>query len=652
MEHPTGFGTSMELRRILDSATGVALIATNLEGLITGFSHGAELMLGYPAGEVLGQSVLQFHEAREVAARAERLQKELGRKVSGFQTFIARLGQVPSEECEWVYVRKNGQRLTVNLTVTALRTPDGAPAGYLGTAIDISARKEVEAALERERTFFEQVINGLPGVFYLYGADLRLKRWNRNHETLLGYTPDELRDFYVGDWHPTKETSDMAVNATRGILERGVQLDAIESALLHKNGTYVPFLLTGVRIDSIEGPMMAGIGIDLTERRKLEEQLRQAQKMESIGRLAGGVAHDFNNILTAILGNLELVRGALGPTPGVATYLDNLARAAESAAMLTKQLLAFSRKEVISPKVLDMNQVLAGMEGMLGRLLGEDICLSIKGSPGLWTTLIDPGQLDQIILNLTVNARDAMPDGGRLVLETANVTLGEDYAERHPGAVPGEYAMLSVSDTGTGMGPEVMGRLFEPFFTTKEMGRGTGLGLASIFGALKQNKGLIDVYSEPGIGTTFKIYLPRVIGEAVGIHRARSIHPARGGSETVLLAEDDGGIRGVAEEYLARLGYRVLACPDGTSALDAALAAGTIDLLVTDLIMPDMNGRELSARLGSRLKNMRVLYTSGYTADLISRHGLLEPGVEFLPKPYNLEELAWRVRGCLDREPR
>ena len=645
----TALADSADLRMILDSATGLALITTDLEGAITGFSHGAELMLGYREAEVAGCSPILFHDPDEVEACARAVSAFLGREASGFEAILAELERLPRGEREWTYLRKDGTRLTVSLTITRLRPEQGPAVGYLGTAVDITARKEAEAALLRERNFFEQVINGLPGVFYLYGADLRLKRWNRNHETLLGYTGEELRDFFVGDWHPTKESADLAVAATRGIIEQGVRLDAIESALLHKNGTYVPFLLTGVRIDSVEGPMMAGIGIDLTERRKLEDQLRQAQKMESIGRLAGGVAHDFNNLLTTIVCNLELLRQLVDPSLRVAHYVDNALRAAESGGRLTRQLLAFSRKEVIVPKVLDVNLALRSLRGMLARLLGEDIALSIEEAPGLWPTRIDPGQLDQVVLNLAVNARDAMPDGGQLRIGTANRTLDEAGAARHSGAAKGDYVVLAVTDTGVGMGPEVLAHIFEPFFTTKEIGRGTGLGLATVFGTLEQNGGFVDVASEPGAGSTFRVFLPRVPGEALQESPAGRPERSRGGSETLVLVEDDSGIRLAAEEYLTLLGYRVLACADGVSAQDAALAAGTVDLLITDLIMPGMNGKDLAEWMCARLHSLKVLFTSGYTADIISRHGMMDPGVEFLSKPYSPEDLAWRVRACLDR---
>lgn len=637
-----------DLQMVFDSALSLSLISVTTQGIIVGFSRGAERMLGYSAGEIVGKKTpLVFHDPKEVEDRGRELGKMLGYPVTGFQVFIAGIRASSVDEREWTYIRKEGTRFTVNLAISELRDNAGSLRGYLGAAIDVSQRKAADNALRQEKHFFDQLINSLPGIFYLYDSNLNLCRWNRNHETLLGYSGDDIKGRFLGDWHATKEGRDLAVTASRRIIEQGLALDAVEGSLRHKNGREIPFLLTGVRVESPDGPMLAGVGIDLTERRHLEEQLRQSQKMESIGQLAGGVAHDFNNILTTIMGNIDLAKTIADPSSPVHEYLNNTMRAAESAEKLTRQLLAFSRKEVIVPRVLNINQVLDGMKGMLSRLLGEDVSLRTKLAPNLWLALIDPGQFDQIILNLAVNARDAMPDGGELFLETGNVVLDESYKARHIDSTPGEYVMMAVSDTGAGMTPETMARLFEPFYTTKEMGRGTGLGLSMVFGAIKQNKGMIDVSSEPGQGATFKIFLPRTDASEAASHPPTG-GGAQKGTETVILAEDDPGIRVVAEEYLGRLGYRVLACKDGNSALDASIAAGTIDLLVTDLIMPGMNGKELAKRMLSVHGNLKVLYTSGYTADIIGRHGMLEPGVNFLPKPYIPAELARRVRQTLD----
>lgn len=638
-----------DLQMVFDSALSLSLITVNQSGIISGFSRGSELMLGYSAGEIVGQKTpFVFHDPDEVEVRSKELEKKLASPLQGIQLFIAEVATGGVDEREWTYIRKDDSRLTVSLSVSEMRDAEGTLHGYLGAAIDISLRKKAEEGLLQEKHFFDRLISSLPGIFYLYDSNLNLKRWNRNHETLLGYSSQEIRGRYLGDWHTTEEGRDLAVAASKGILEQGVNLDAVEGSLLHKNGKEMPFLMTGVRVQSPDGPMMAGVGIDLTERRNLEEQLRQAQKMESIGQLAGGIAHDFNNILTAIMGNVDLGKIMVDSSEPVSRYLDNIMRAAESASMLTRQLLAFSRKEVIAPRVLDLNKVLRGMKEMLSRLLGEDITLRTQYAPNLWPTLIDPGQLDQIILNLAVNARDAMPDGGSLSLETGNVVLDESYQARHMDSTSGEYVMLAVSDTGTGMTPDVMTRLFEPFYTTKEMGRGTGLGLATVFGAIKQNKGQIDVYSEPGVGSTFKVFLPHVNGNLTIDTSSSLSYDVQRGTETIILAEDDPEIRAIAEESLSRLGYRILACADGNSALDASIAAGNIDILVTDLIMPGMNGKELAKKMVGRHSNLKVLYTSGYTADIIGRHGMLEPGVDFLPKPYVPNELARRVRECLD----
>lgn len=650
MPAPSPSPSPSDLRMVLNSALSLSIITVNPAGVITGFSRGAELMLGYSSDEIVGNATpLIFHDRDEIGLLAKKLTAALGYPVEGFAAFVAELSTLAVVEREWTYIRKDGSRLTVSLAVSEMRNEAGTLQGYLGAAVDISARKQAEQSLLHEKYFFDQLINSLPGIFYLYDADLRLRRWNRNHETLLGFSSIEMNGRYLGEWHATEEGRNLAVMASKGIIEQGVTLDAVEGSLLHKNGKEIPFLLTGVRIETPDGPMLAGVGLDLTERRRLEEELRQSQKMESIGRLAGGVAHDFNNILTTIIGNIDLARSLSNSLGTIVPYLDNALKAADSAARLTRQLLAFSRKELIAPRVLDLNDVLESMREMLIRLLGEDVELITRAADDLWLTSIDPSQVNQIILNLAVNARDAMPDGGSLSLETANMVLDENYTARHPYAAPGEYVMLTASDTGTGMTPEVMSHLFEPFFTTKELGRGTGLGLATVFGAVKQNKGLVDVYSEPGVGSTFKIMLPRVIGVKEQPQKASISAQLPRGSETIILAEDDSGIRTIAAETLTLLGYRVLACADGQSALDASIAAGPIDLLVTDLIMPGgMNGRELAERMQARHPALRVLYTSGYTADIIGRHGMLEPGVDFLPKPYIPAELARRIRASLE----
>ncbi|HUK86703.1 MAG TPA: ATP-binding protein, partial [Terriglobales bacterium] len=391
---------------------------------------------------------------------------------------------------------------------------------------------------------------------------------------------------------------------------------------------------------------------DVTGQRHLELQLRQKQKMEAVGRLAGGVAHDFNNLLTVINGYSEMMLDRLGPDDPLYPHCDQIKSAAERAASLTRQLLAFSRQQLMEPRTLDLNAVLSRLDKLLLRLIGEDIEIVMRPGTDLGSVRADPGQVEQVILNLVVNARDAMPRGGQLLLETANVVLNEDYVREHAAPVrPGPYVMLAVSDTGAGMDPETQARIFEPFFTTKEAGKGTGLGLATVYGIVKQSNGYIWVSSEPGQGTTFKVYLPRVERAPEGLEAAA---PAaqKPGTETILLVEDDWQLRDLARSLLSSLGYHVLTV-DTVGEVESVVGrhSGGIDLLLTDVVMPGMSGNELARRVSERRPGIRVLYMSGYTADTVVRHGVVESGTHFLRKPFTSTSLAAKVREVLDHVP-
>jgi PAS domain S-box-containing protein len=405
--------------------------------------------------------------------------------------------------------------------------------------------------------------------------------------------------------------------------------------------------------DSVGRPTcMVGTVLDITERQRLEEQLRQAQKMEAVGRLAGGVAHDFNNLLTAILGSAELLLSRLGPDHPERVEAEEIRKAAMWAANLTRQLLAFSRQQVLDPQVFDLSAVVADMDKMLRRLIRADIVFRSQLAPDLGAVRADPGQIEQVIMNLAVNACDAMPDGGTLRIETSNVDLDAGHEQEHVPAVPGRYVMLTVSDTGTGMSTTTQAHIFEPFFTTKERGKGTGLGLSTVYGIVKQSDGYVWLESEPGRGTTFKVYLPRVDApiaiKAPAPDRSASID----GDETVLVVEDQEPVRRLTRRVLETHGYAVLAAADGPEALHVAEHhAGTIHILVTDVVMPGMSGREVGRRLAAERPGMRVLYVSGYADDLIVNHGVLEPGLAFLQKPFTPEALARRVREVLDAPP-
>jgi PAS domain S-box-containing protein len=418
--------------------------------------------------------------------------------------------------------------------------------------------------------------------------------------------------------------------------------------LRKKNGEVITVEVTSHALTFGERTCRLAVGRDVTERLRLEQQLRHSQKMEAVGRLAGGIAHDFNNLLSVVLSYGEMVLNELKPGEPIRDDIEEIRKAGTRAAHLTRQLLMFSRQQVIEPKVIDLNDLLIGMDAMLQRILGADIELvSIPARP-IGRVRVDPGSIEQVIMNLVVNARDAMPTGGKLTMETANVVLDDEFARMHHGVVPGRHVMLAVSDTGTGIDKATLERIFEPFFTTKERGKGTGLGLSTVLGIVQQNQGSIWVYSEPGQGTTFKVYLPRV-DAAVDTLRPVDTATDLRGSETILLVEDDDQLRVVAQEILRKSGYRVIeARHAGDAVLHAEKHPDTIHLLLTDVVMPKMSGPELAKRLAGSRPDMKVLCMSGYTDDSIVRHGVLESRIAYLQKPLTPESLVRKVREVLD----
>jgi PAS domain S-box-containing protein len=419
-----------------------------------------------------------------------------------------------------------------------------------------------------------------------------------------------------------------------------------------KEGTNTVVRISGRTVpNGKNGPTFELFAEDVTERRALEQQLRQSQKMEAVGRLAGGIAHDFNNLLMVISGYSEFLLDRLGPDPALRGPAQEISGAAQRASSLTRQLLAFSRKQMMAPKILDLNSVVTENLKMLTRVIGEDIDLVMVPAPTLGAIRADASQIDQVILNLAVNARDAMPSGGRLTIETSNVALDDEYARIHSPLNPGEYVMLAISDTGFGMDFETQSHIFEPFFTTKGP-KGTGLGLSTVYGIVKQSGGYIWVYSEVGKGTTFKIYLPRVaekIETPAVVVPAEEAAAAEPGSETILLAEDEANLRYLARQFLEKQGYKVIEAADGAAAMQIAVAhEGVIHLLLTDVIMPGMNGRELAQRISEIRPQTKVLYMSGYTENVIGHNGTLDAGVQLLQKPFTLRDLKNKVREILD----
>ena len=466
-------------------------------------------------------------------------------------------------------------------------------------------------------------------------------------ERILGYTAEELVGT-PGFQHVDAADGERLGKILGEMLRQPGAVRRADYRHRHKNGGWVVMETVGTNL--LHDPVVKGIVLnsrDVTERVRLQEQLQQAMKMEAVGRLAGGVAHDFNNLLTAILGNIELAHmGASIPEP-LASCLDEIQRAAKSAAALTRQLLSFSRRQILEPKVLNLSELVAGLRNMLGRLLGEDITLTLKLADEATRVRVDPGQFEQVLVNLAVNARDAMPNGGELHIETANVQTADSYWQEPVGASSDRLVRLSVRDTGLGMTPEVKARLFEPFFTTKPKGRGTGLGLATTFGTVQQAGGRIEVISEPGKGATFVIYLPSV--EAAEHSNGQSFpYSVARGNERILLVEDDAGVRQMTTSFLRHLGYAVVSAADPSEGLAALQVPGPpFDLLLTDVVMPGMNGRQLAEQVVAKYPETKVLYMSGYTDDIIVHHGVLDGKVSFIGKPFTLEQLARKLREVL-----
>jgi two-component system cell cycle sensor histidine kinase/response regulator CckA len=516
-------------------------------------------------------------------------------------------------------------------------------------ASTILQRRSQEALQRSEERYRSQVESAVYG---LYRSSVHGKFLDVNPALvqMLGYSsPDELyamdmsRDLYVNPDERQKYIDEFA---------KAKRIEGIETRWRRKDGKVITVRLSGRAGLKYPGEpeSFEMICEDITERRMLEEQLLHSQKMEAVGRLAGGVAHDFNNLLTVIKGYSELMLNELSDKDPMRGEVEEVRRAAERAASLTRQLLAFSRRQVLEPKVLDLNVIINNMEKLLLRLLGEDVELQVSLSSSLGMVKADPGQIEQVIMNLAVNARDAMPRGGKLTLETRSHVIDESYAREHAVVHAGQYAMIAVSDTGMGMDAETVSHIFEPFFTTKEIGKGTGLGLSTVYGIVKQSGGYIWVYSEPGRGTSFKIYLPIVRGGTTDEAGGRpTLTPTYRGTETILLVEDEDGVRALIREVLQRHGYRVIDTRNGPEATQACERhEGEIHMLLTDVVLAQITGTDLARQLSPMRPRMKVLFISGYTEEAIVHQGVLEEGTAFLQKPFTPNVLARKVREVLD----
>jgi len=507
--------------------------------------------------------------------------------------------------------------------------------------------ERAERALREANEHLAAVIQSSPLAIYTLDPRSTVLTWNRAAEALYGWQAAEL----IGRPLPTIGHDVEDHGRLRDRVLRGESLRGVEVTRRRKDGTSVNISLSVAPLHDAAGRVtgMLSLAADVTEMRQLEVQYRQAQKMEAVGRLAGGIAHDFNNLLTAIIGTTALVLEDLGLESRARLDIQEIEKAAKRAAGLTRQLLIFSRQQVLEPRALDLNALVGNLEKMLHRLIGEDIELRTKQATALGAVRADPGQLEQAIVNLVVNARDAMPQGGRLTIETADVELDRGYVAGHVPTQPGPYVLLAISDTGVGMDGATKARLFEPFFTTKEPGRGTGLGLATVYGIVKQSGGYIWTYSELGHGTTFKIYLPRVAETPEAPESTTSPPTPVRGSETLLVVEDQEEVRKLTKRVLEARGYTVLAARNGAEALEiVAQHPSKIHLMITDVVMPGMNGRELAQHARARRSYLKVLYVSGYTGEAVLQHRLLEPGVAFLQKPFTPDVLARKTREVLD----
>jgi PAS domain S-box-containing protein len=562
-----------------------------------------------------------------------------------------REGRVLTLSEDAIVMSKSGAGRPLSDSIAPIQSHYGDVIGSVIVFRDATDRKRTEAALvEAEKNYREIFENAVVGMFQST-PDGRYLKVNHAMALMYGYSsPREMIEAMSGVGH--QENPDPGLSDEfRRLLEEKKVISAFPLEVLRRDGTRLSTIVNARIVSDAEGRVLyhEGTQEDITDRKRLQARLEHAQKLEAVGRLAGGIAHDFNNILGVIFGYSELAREKVDKNHPIVSNLDQIRDATARSARLTKQLLTFSRQQVIQPTVLDLNKIISGLAQMLEHLVGEDIAVSLKAGEGLGLVVADPGQIEQVLMNLAVNARDAMPTGGEIKIETRNVNLDKEYRMHYSSAVSGPSVMLTFSDTGYGIEKDVLPKIFEPFFTTKDPSRGTGLGLATVYGIVKQNNGNIWVYSEPGMGTTFKIYFPRTnLGEMATMPESQTA--SVGGTETIMLVEDDAGMRELVAALLEAAGYKVLKPNSATTALELAQTPfASFDLLLTDIIMPHMSGVELYDQVRRSRPEIKRLYMTGYAGDDLARHGLLKSEVIVLEKPFASTTLLAAVRAVLDR---
>jgi two-component system cell cycle sensor histidine kinase/response regulator CckA len=620
------------LAAVLESSDD-AIIDQSLDGTITTWNRGAENLFGYSASEAVGKPIQMLLPPERANAELDipaRIKK--GERISHFET---------------VRVQKDGKRIDVSVTISPIRDSSGAIIGASKLARDISERKYVEKELLRAEERFGKAFRSNPRAVsistqaegrYLDVNDAFLKILGYAREDVIGGTASGL-----GFWVQPAQSEQMLK-----LLEENGHVTGLRAQYKTSKGELREAELSAELIELEGQPCVLAITRDVTETLRLEAQFRQAQRMEAVGRLAGGVAHDFNNLLSVIIGYSDLSVDLIASESPLRKNLVQIKKASERAALLTRQLLAFSRQQVIFPRILDLNEVVENLTTMLQRMIGEDVSLSFRPTIPIGSIEADPGQIEQILMNLVVNARDAMPRGGQIIIETGHAELDEHYVSQNVGSHAGEHVILAVSDTGYGMDDDIKSKIFEPFFTTKGLGQGTGLGLSTVYGIVTQSKGSIYVDSQPGKGTTFKIYFPRVAAKAEDLRESHEVQELPQGSETILVVDDDDALRKVTASLLRNAGYRIIEANSAEKAMKIITESGSgIDLLLTDLVMFGQSGLELFEQAKVLCPNLRSLFMSGYSGDLVDlQSGLISEGA-FLAKPFARAPLLKKVYAVL-----
>jgi PAS domain S-box-containing protein len=632
------------LQLLVHAVVDYALFLLNPEGRVVSWNTGARRLKGYEETEILGQHFSRFFTPEDQRRCLPSTVLQTAAKEGRF-------------ESEGWRVRKDGSKFWALAVVDAVRDEEGELLGFVKITRDMTQRREALATEQRFRQLVEGVVDY--AIFHLDSNGI-VSTWNSGAERIKGYAPGEIIGSHFSRFY-TEE--DRAAGVPKRALETARSTGKFETEgwRVRKDGSkfYASVVIDAIRDTTGEVVGFAKVTRDITERmdaqrilRETQEQLAASQKMEAVGQLSGGIAHDFNNLLMIVIGNLETVQrhARESKNPNMQRALNNAMRGAQRAASLTQRLLAFSRRQALNPKPLDINKFVASSAEFLSRSLGEGVDIETVGAAGLWTVEIDANQLEVALLNLTINARDAMINGGKLTIEAANAVLDREYCQSNPEVTPGQYVLLSVSDSGAGMSKDVLARAFEPFFTTKELGHGTGLGLSQVYGFVKQSGGHLKIYSELGQGTTVKIYLPRYFGTAEDDQLVDDELLGEGeNGENILLVEDDNDVRAYITDVLRSLGYGVISAANGKIALDLlSRVTSRIALMLTDVVMPGMTGRELAASATKLRPDLKILYMTGYSRNAITHNGRLDPRLDVLQKPVTQSELATRIRDALD----